>query len=363
MAIWTRAFLSATWPTTASTTLAELRSIWSSTRSKAGSYAVTAFLHSSNYGNQGNVNIDVIDLLGQRQVLNEFSQSYGTAGPVAQAAMLCHSDGLNPITIHFTEASNPKNVVLSGVTVADVPDGPLKVDFGHSTVEAGFEQYLTPGGPDTGYMSSHTILGPVEQEFLNASGNLGVVTVELASGGRGATHQLQSFNSGDMSGPYPYRDLGKDIIYNVGDHGDDWLEVTLKDLKAGQYEFDAFLHSSYSFQGDVHIDLTDRFGTLQRVVSDFTQSHDSAGPVSQASFFFYANGIDDVVIRLTEADLTLPLNSRNVVMAGFILTSVPEPGSIGLLALGGLLIGALSGRRRPRRESSASPGLDVILNK
>ncbi|MDZ7617640.1 MAG: PEP-CTERM sorting domain-containing protein, partial [Patescibacteria group bacterium] len=173
---------------------------------------------------------------------------------------------------------------------------------------------------------------------------LGEVGVTLASGGRsadaGATPRLQSFHSGEMGGPYPYRDLGKDIIYNLND---DWLEVTLDDLLEGSYQFDAFLHSSFSVQGDVNIDLTDRFG-FRRVISDFTQSSDSNGPVARASFSFHADGINDVVIRLTETPELANYGSKNVVMAGFIL--VPEPGSVGLLAFGALTFVALI--RRPR---------------
>ena len=312
---------------------------------EAGRYTVDTYLHSSNYGNQGTVDIYVNDRYGQRQIYSQFQQSQGTAGPVARATMVCVSDGINPVTIHFEEATSPKNVVLAGVSITDLPPDPLKVDFGHSTVEAGFELFHTPGGVDTGVMSSYTVEGPVSQTFSNGLGKLGEVTVTLSSGGRGtdggtASH-LQSFNSGDMSGDHPYRDLGKDIIYNLMD---DWLEVTLSDLDEGVYAFDAFLHSSYSAQGDVNIDVTDRLGAYRRVLSDFTQSSDSGGPVAQASFYLYADGENDVVIRFTETPELPDYGSKNVVMAGFIL-SVPEPGTWLLLSFA-LVCGALVRRRR-----------------
>jgi len=300
---------------------------------KSGAYHFTTFLHSS-YGSQGMVDIDVIDAAGQRRVASNFVQSYATAGPVAQASGLFVADGANPVTIHFSEVPGAKNVVLAGVSVTEgsIVEGPLKVDFGHSDVEAGFEHFHTPGGPDTGPMSNYTTDSPVQQEFLNTLGTNDLVTVTLASGGRATTHRLQSFHSGEMGGDYPYRSLGKDIIYNLGD---DWLDVTLSDLDEGNYEVVAFLHSSYSAQGDVNIDVTDRYGT-RRVWSDFTQSHDANGPVAQAPLRFSANGIDDVLIRLTETPELPDPSSRNVVMAGFTLTAVPEPSSLVLLGLGAI---------------------------
>ncbi len=128
------------------------------------------------------------------------------------------------------------------------------------------------------------------------------------------------------------------------------LSLTLdgEDLGAGQFTWTSW-HVDHDDQtGDMLIEVSvDGGATFSTAIPNFdiVDGRDEdlfAGAPNPATFNFTANGSDDVVIRYSNLETA---SKRNyVVVNGFEVVAIPEPASLALMGLGGLL---MLGRRRP----------------
>ena len=115
-------------------------------------------------------------------------------------------------------------------------------------------------------------------------------------------------------------------------------------IGSSAYDFTSWHHDHENQTGVMDIEVSvDGGQSFTQVVNDLdivdgsTDGH--TGAPNPVTFGFVSNGTDDVYIRFTN-DQTAGTNSGNsfVLINGFQLDLVPEPSSLALLGLGGLLI-------------------------
>ena len=146
---------------------------------------------------------------------------------------------------------------------------------------------------------------------------------------------------------FPLANLGEDIINTRGGE----LEITISGLSAGEFTFTGVFNDSFTkndgFATGSFFDilLTDANGTEATVASDVeatnVEANSDAGPIASETFDFTSNGMNDVSILLSE---TTSNTNGFIPLGGFTVTVIPEPASLSLLGLGGLML--LPRRRR-----------------
>ncbi|MEX2214565.1 MAG: PEP-CTERM sorting domain-containing protein, partial [Phycisphaeraceae bacterium] len=123
------------------------------------------------------------------------------------------------------------------------------------------------------------------------------------------------------------------------------VTLILSDLLPGEYEITTFHHDSVTDHNNLGVRLTDMTGSLQDLGITIDPSNNTTGlNVETATFRFFADGINDIVIQFYEQ----AGSTQSVVLNGFALTlvgpAVPEPATMVLcLAAAGA---HLSRRRR-----------------
>jgi hypothetical protein len=243
-----------------------------------------------------------------------------------------HANGTDPVRILFdaSAAAIDDEAPLDGLHVVrtDV-DNQLRdyafIDIGPNgqRVEPGYTA-VTSTGPVTVHDTQH-----------HSSFTVALSPVDWRDRGNGSSDDLIA--------------LGEDFVKrNDGD-----ITVTLRGLRAG-----TFLVSSFHVDPDfdqcpaIEVYVTDDVGTdvLQSTLGNADIGVGGVGGLITDEVLFtsnvfqiVSNGTDDVILRFngTGNDLEVPLNG----LAFQLVT--PEPGTVTLLALGGL--GALLRRRRSRR--------------
>ena len=272
------------------------------------------------------------------------------------------------------------DVSLDAPDTGGGPEWPvLKVDFNSTNQDggphnqAGFEPY------DAG----HEVAADFDTKTYSAFGTTVSVTPDWPNTTDNRVRQMidrgsgndNNWNNADGDIDLVTDWLGIDTRTGNGGNGNwdgttgtpTYMTLTLGGLPAAMYEWKSFHHDTENVHGDFTVEIsTDGGATWEALLdglmtdstpggnpdsSGFTPPGPWVGPdvdllLSTYEFSFVADGQNDVLLRFA------PLSNTGVHrqlwgINGFELTIIPEPTTLSLLGLGGLL--ALRRRRRRRR--------------
>lgn len=226
------------------------------------------------------------------------------------------------------------------LSAAPLTAAPLLVDFnarsGAQATQAGFI-----GVNLTGATGVNTDFGTLDLSLVGVAGIL------IDDRDRGELNEAGVV--------HPLSDLLRDIIF-ISENlttpsGDGILDLVIGGLEEGTYKFVGYFHDKNvdHVAGDVAVS-TDGGTSFTDVLDEVLYSYGSAPPtVGMGTFHFTANGVDDVVVRLTGQgglyNITTGAftNQDTALIAGFELHQVPEPGTLACVAL---MLGVAGGCRR-----------------
>ena len=141
-------------------------------------------------------------------------------------------------------------------------------------------------------------------------------------------------------------DMFRDLVFR--NDGDEVITITIGGLLAGVYDVQTYHHVQVAGGGsgrtsfDLAVQDADS-PSFGQAVGNFTMG--GVGVTTDSGIFTVsANGTDDVVLRLTQTASGGSGGQDWWGVNGVEITNVPEPGSVALLALGGL--GLFARRRR-----------------
>ena len=223
---------------------------------------------------------------------------------------------------------------------AQMLNAPLQVDFGANMpqdVQAGFYEFSAGA---TGN-NSPNINGPVTNAYASPLSAGGTVTVIA--------------DSENTANTLDFRDRGDVTTGAVGDLIEDHIKnqqggvrLTLQGLEAGQYEMTSWHHDGGGGAAGNLIDVIvdDALGSGRLLVDDLTVTGGlTPTSVASATFLFWADGANDVVILFDDANAA-GNTDRETPVNGFILVQIPEPMTPAMLGFGLLAVRLL--RRRLR---------------
>jgi hypothetical protein len=300
-----------------------------------GSYLWTGYFHDTSV-DQGEADLSVSNDGGTTFPIGPISFDHSTGSnpsEVATQAVAFQTDGQSPVVIRISNPDLPSpsvRPILSGFDLAYFarPTDVTRVDLLDSS--KGF----TP-----------TQQGFVAVDLLDANAgssvDLAVARLSIASSGTGGP-VTDGRDRGPLDPGAPWSDLVQDLVFGLGEN----LELTFEDLAPGSYVFTGVFHDSDVDHGDAELSASEDGGATYSVGPiPYTHSTGS-GPVNVGfgSVVFEANGVDPVVVRISNPDLPTP--AVRPILNGFVIR-VPEPSvPLGVLGGVGLLMGLARGRRR-----------------
>ena len=217
----------------------------------------------------------------------------------------------------------------------------LAVDFGgdkSSTTNQDVQQYFYDFSEYTGNTAGVASSTRVIDTPLGVGGDVTVtIDAEVAS------QNIDPRNRGDNSGSLSALLEDHFKSQNSG------ISLTIEGLEAGIYEMTSWHHEgggtgTTGGAGNlIDIFVTDAQGTLRQVIDDLITSGGNLSSVdpSYAVYRIYSDGINPITILFDDASPT----DHETVLNGFQLLFIPEPASMSMLALGGLMLARRSRRR------------------
>lgn len=206
----------------------------------------------------------------------------------------------------------------------------LAVDFGGGktsptdqdvqTYFFGFTEYTANAGG---------INGPLSRVVDTPVGVGGNVTVSIDS--EASLFNVDPRNRGDASGS-----LGN-LIEDHFKSQSNGMELTLDGLKAGIYELTTWHHDGGGGATGNLIDIfvTDALGALRQVVDGLVTTGGLApSNIASATYTIYSDGINPITILFDDATAS----DHETALNGFQLLVIPEPATMSMLALGGLML-------------------------
>jgi len=287
---------------------------------EAGTHYLRTYHHDATSTYPAIASIHVNDDLGTNRLVATdvpitTRNGTNTPGIISTVPITLHANGTDDVEVVFTPNQYTH---FSGFELTDTLPKYLFVDFelrGDNDTQGGFQAFDHPS-------TSHP--EPQAHWFFTEQGIDGSVEVGYSTSSGSVTPN----DRGDMA--HALGDLAEDFIPAGSD-----LTLTLDQLKAGPYDIVTYHHDLNYQWGALTVDVTDALGT-NTVLSGVGQSTGTGYP-AYAKFRFTANGVDPVAITFS---------ANMVILNGFELYSVPEPGSIALWCLG--LVALLGFARRKR---------------
>lgn len=300
-----------------------------------GSYLWTGYFHDTSV-DQGQAEVSVSNDGGTTFPIGPISFDHSTsANPseVASQGVAFQADGQSAVVIRISNSDLPSPAVrpiLNGFDLAYFarPTDVTRVDLLDSS--KGF----TP-----------TQQGFVAVDLLDANGgstvDLAVARLSIASSGTGGP-VTDGRDRGPLDPGAPWSDLVQDLIFGLGEN----LELTFADLAPGSYVFTGVFHDANVDHGVGELFASEDGGATY-AVGPVPYTHSTGSGVINVGFgsiVFEANGVDPVVIRISNPDLPTP--AVRPILNGFVIRA-PEPSfTLGLLGGLGLLAGLARSRRR-----------------
>lgn len=221
-----------------------------------------------------------------------------------------------------------------------VSAGTIKVDLGRS--DGGGS---ASGAAQAGY-TGWTIAGnqgamDVSETFASTYATDGTIDVTMTSNSDTFARNYGNTISGTQSGLQAL--LEDFVFFNQDGGGSNFIQFQFDDLKAGEYTFTALHHFTQANSNfptmDIllnGVDTTDNIAMVQGTGINTLNT--------SVVNFTVVNDNDAVTIRYANPVSDNPEGNEHFGINGFELTRVPEPGSLALLAMGGLCV--LRRRRR-----------------
>jgi hypothetical protein len=299
-----------------------------------GTYVLTGYFHDSA-ADQGPAELSLSVDGGTTYAYgpDAFVNSTGSNPPeIATQSIVFTADGSNQVVLKVSNPDLPAPTVrpiLDGFDLLLLDTDIARIDFfdssqGVSPVQSGFQAVDAADASDG---------SPV---------NIGIASVSLASGGVevGGTG-VSGRDRGPLDPGQSESDLARDFAFAFGED----LLLTIDGLEATSYVFTGFFHDSTVDQGAAEFSVSVDGGltyTVGPIGFDNSTGTDPTA-VSYANTVITPNGVDPVVVKISNPDLPAP--SVRPILDGFVLY-VPEPsGMLGLISGIGLLA-ALRRRRR-----------------
>jgi hypothetical protein len=295
-----------------------------------GTYRLAGYFNDKGY-DHGRVNILASDALGaNRSLVAGASQTYASDSSLVKP--LCSqivSNGRDPVVVTFEspdDGSDPY-VQFNGFELAADPI--LRVDFGQ-TPGTGRDDLQFGFQPFNAASSDAAFADGVYRDYASPIGADGTVRVRV----EGSGDTLMVRDRGDVVGPLG--DVAEDFIFNGGA-----LDLVLEGLAAGTYAVTSYHHDATLSQATFDVLVTDALGTLRPAASGMSHTTGSLGAPALATFLATSDGAGDVLIRYNK------LSGNGIALNGFsVALLVPEPASMVLLALGGVVAVAVARRRK-----------------
>ncbi len=300
-----------------------------------GTYVWTGYFHDSNV-DQGEAEVSLSVDGGSTFPFGPYPyfHSTGTNPPsIATQSIVFETDGKSPVVVRI---SNPD---LPAPSVRPILDG---FDF----------QLLEASRLAVDLFDSSQGVSPVQTGFVGVDAtdasdgspvDLGLARISLASGGVETDGTgLSGRDRGALAPGQNSSDLARDFAFAWGED----LLLTIEGLAADDYVWTGMFHDSNLDQGEAEVSLSVDGGVTFPIgpIAFFHSTGTDPDPLSIVSVTLQANGVDPVVVRISNSDLPVP--SVRPILNGFTV-QVPEPG-FWISFLSGLGLLTVLHRRRRR---------------
>ena len=211
----------------------------------------------------------------------------------------------------------------------------FQLDFDNSSPAA-------PGNTQTGW-EAFSDGGDANNKSESYSGYTGLASGDITITTSGVSFTRNHNNGGGAAPDFPGTDL--DRVYNDlilrNDVGNP-LDITIEGLLAGTYQITTHhLVSAGETATTATFDLLVQdadSAAFSQDVGNFSMSRSFDGPTTLPVFNVTSNGTDPIVLRLVGTGFTTGGTLNWAGINGLEIELVPEPGSLALLGLGGLLV-------------------------
>ena len=291
----------------------------------AGHYKFTGFFHDSG-NNQGVADL-FVDTTGTGssfvQVIDDVAYTTGTSvAAIGKGDFAFYADGVNDVIVRVFNPNSTKADLINAFTL-DRRKG-LYVDFNDNDNEVSGDNDAGVSYTQTGYLS-------VTQSGVTSVAT-DVGTVDISVGPFSANPDR---DRGPVTTDPDKSDLLRDFVFNQATN----LDITVSNLDAGTYEFTGYFHDNVVDHGTVDILYSTDGGStfLSGALNVDYSNGSSPDPFGFGSFYLQADGLNDVIFRITDA------GSGANVINGFDLVAIPTPTALGA---GVMMLGLMGLRRR-----------------